>query len=100
MSVSASGALTRRLVHPTAPVLLTKSSPLGTLNHRPTFSSRKDSTTIESIVHPLSGPNVCAQASPRSYKIKADRRCAPRIYAGDSDKNHKLLCARGFDETQ
>lgn len=27
---SASGALTRRLVHPTAPVLLTKSGPLGT----------------------------------------------------------------------
>ncbi len=27
----ASGALTRRLVHPTAPVLLTKSGPLGTL---------------------------------------------------------------------
>ncbi|GFT66302.1 uncharacterized protein NPIL_598021 [Nephila pilipes] len=29
MSVSASGALTRRLVHPTAPVLLTKNGPLG-----------------------------------------------------------------------
>ena len=29
MSV-ASGALTQRLVHPTAPVLLTKSGPLGT----------------------------------------------------------------------
>ena len=29
MSVD-SGALTRRLVHPTAPVLLTKSGPLGT----------------------------------------------------------------------
>ncbi|GIY43186.1 hypothetical protein CEXT_427411 [Caerostris extrusa] len=27
----ASDALTRRLVHPTAPVLLTKSGPLGTL---------------------------------------------------------------------
>lgn len=27
----ASGALPRRLVHPTAPVLLTKSGPLGTL---------------------------------------------------------------------
>lgn len=27
-----SGALTRRLVHPTAPVLLTKIGPLGTLD--------------------------------------------------------------------
>ena len=29
------GTLTRRLVHPTAPVLLTKSGPLGTRIRRP-----------------------------------------------------------------
>ena len=30
-----SGALTQRLVHPTAPVLLTKNGPLGTRIRRP-----------------------------------------------------------------
>jgi hypothetical protein len=37
MSVS-SGAITQRSVHPTAPVLLTKSGPLGARIQRPDFS--------------------------------------------------------------
>lgn len=37
----ASDALTRRLVHPTAPVLLTKSGPLGTLILLPLPSLKK-----------------------------------------------------------
>ncbi len=44
------GTLTRRLVHPTAPVLLTKNGPLGALIHCPRFeTSNRDFVPIESL---------------------------------------------------
>ncbi len=44
------GPLTRRLVHPTAPVLLTKSGPLGTLINRQSFTIKVKASLAS---HPL-----------------------------------------------
>ncbi|CAK8693397.1 unnamed protein product [Clavelina lepadiformis] len=72
MSV-ASGALTRRSVHPASPVLLTKSGPLGTRIRRPAPIKRNRygpppefplASTSSGIVHHLSGPDTHALARP------------------------------------
>ncbi|GFS70734.1 hypothetical protein NPIL_120611 [Nephila pilipes] len=90
---------------------VTKSGPLGTLIHRPTFKSRKDSTTIEkplrtsNRVSPVfvlsrhSSPSFVSQRVSSGFASSpntvAGHRCAPLLYAGDPD-NNKVLCTRGL----